>query len=441
MSDDLESQFGGHLRQVARCIEDALSAEGYGSLVVHSGFSRNAFLDDQAYPFRPNPHFAWAVPVTDAPDCLLLWEPGRRPRLLFVSPADFWHLPPRLPEGAWLEAFDVEQHADAAAAWAAIPAASGRVFIGERPPLFPADTFVAVNPDRLLQRLHEARTRKTGYELACLRRATRLGVAGHRAAADAFNGGGSEWDILLAFLRGSGLREQELPYQAIVACDAHAATLHYQAIDRIRPAARHSLLIDAGAQFRGYASDITRTHAAAPGLFRDLVSEMDLAQQSLAAAIRPGVDWRDLHLTAHQLVAEVLKEAGILRIDAAEAVHNGLSDVFLPHGVGHLLGLQTHDVGGFRPGALQDPVPPPPGHGALRLTRILEEGFVVTLEPGLYFIDLKIASARQGPLADAVDWQLVDALRPCGGIRIEDNLVLVAGGAENLTRDAFRFPG
>jgi Xaa-Pro dipeptidase len=441
MTDELDLLFPAHLQRVGGLVESALAAEGYGSLVVHSGFARCAFLDDQAYPFRPNPHFRWAVPVGDAPDCLLVWEPGRRPRLLFVSPADYWHLPPRLPDGAWTACFDVEPHADVSSAWAAIRPASGRAFIGEVPPAFPAESFAAVNPERLLQRLHDGRVRKSAYEIACLRLATRAGVAGHHAAARAFEAGGSEWEILLAFLAGCGQREHELPYQAIVACDAHAATLHYQSVDRSRPAARHSLLIDAGAQFRGYASDITRTHASSPGLFRDLVREMDHAQQSLAAAVRPGVDWRDLHLTAHQLVAEVLKEAGILRIDPDEAVHNGLSDVFLPHGLGHLLGLQTHDVGGFRARPLDEPVPPPEGHRALRLTRILEEGFVVTMEPGLYFIDMKLAGARQGPLSGAIDWQLVDALRPCGGIRIEDNLVVTAGGSENLTRDAFRAPG
>ena len=164
---------------------------------------------------------------------------------------------------------------------------------------------------------------------------------------------------------------------------------------------------------------------------------MEDLQQSLCAAVRPGMDWRDLHLTAHHLVAELLRDAGILRIDPQAAVDTGVSGVFLPHGLGHLLGLQVHDVAGFHPDPDAPPVSPPPGHGALRLTRVLEAGFVVTMEPGLYFIDLLLEQARAGAHAGAIDWETVDRLRPHGGIRIEDNLVVTDSGHENLTRDAF----
>ena len=118
-------------------------------------------------------------------------------------------------------------------------------------------------------------------------------------------------------------------------------------------------------------------------------------------------------------------------------VASGVSGVFLPHGLGHLLGLQVHDVGGFRPTPEADPIPRPEGHPALRLTRKLETGMVVTVEPGVYFIDSLLARLRAGPQAGAVNWTLVANLAACGGIRIEDNVVVTATGHDNLTRTAF----
>jgi Xaa-Pro dipeptidase len=120
-----------------------------------------------------------------------------------------------------------------------------------------------------------------------------------------------------------------------------------------------------------------------------------------------------------------------------EALERGVTRVFLPHGLGHLLGLQVHDVGGFQSSPDVPPQRAPADHPHLRLTRVLETDFVVTMEPGLYFIDQLLEPARNGALHDAIDWLRVDALRPYGGIRVEDDLLVTADGHENLTRQAF----
>jgi Xaa-Pro dipeptidase len=273
--------------------------------------------------------------------------------------------------------------------------------------------------------------------VACLKVATDMGVAGHLAAEDAFREGRSELDIHLAFLAASRQGELDLPYGSIVALNRNAATLHYQLRATEPPRQHHSLLIDAGASCRGYASDITRTFSATSGLFASLVDGMHRLQQELCARVAPGVDWRDLHLAAHELVSQLLRDAGVLRINAADAVERGISSVFLPHGLGHLLGMQVHDVGGFRASADSQPIPRPEGHPALRLTRKLEAGMVVTVEPGVYFIDSLLQQLRAGADARHVDWSLVETLRPCGGIRIEDDVLVTSNGHENLTRAAF----
>ncbi len=117
-------------------------------------------------------------------------------------------------------------------------------------------------------------------------------------------------------------------------------------------------------------------------------------QLALCAGIRAGVDWREVQLRAHALTAAVLREADIILCGPEEAVASGVTRVFLPHGIGHLLGLEVHDVGGFMRSAEGGDIARPDGHPYLRLTRVLEEGFVVTMEPGIYFIDQLLDEAR-----------------------------------------------
>jgi Xaa-Pro dipeptidase len=431
----LESHFNAHLDRVLGAMGASMQVTGADCLVVHAGVERLAFLDDQTYPYRPNPWLAWMAPVLRAPGSLILIRNSNRPILYFVSPVDYWHAPPAVPKESWTSQFEVVSVPDAQSALAALPGGEERVcWLGEPAPPHPGWMH---NPAQMLLELEQLRCRKSPYEVDCLREATRLGVAGHLAAEQAFRAGGSELAIHLAFLGASRQAEAALPYGNIVARNANAATLHYQYQLPDAPAQRHSLLIDAGASCRGYASDITRTYAANPGLFASLIEGMHGLQQQLCARVAPGVDWRELHLAAHLLVSRLLRDAGVLRVSGEDAVAMGISSTFLPHGLGHLLGLQVHDVGGFRASAQSPLIPRPSGHGSLRLTRKLEADMVVTVEPGVYFIDSLLQQLRAGPHAQHVDWSLIETLRPCGGIRIEDDVLVTATGHENLTRAAF----
>ena len=118
-------------------------------------------------------------------------------------------------------------------------------------------------------------------------------------------------------------------------------------------------------------------------------------------------------------------------------VADGISSVFLPHGIGHLLGLEVHDVGAFANSPDGEDIPRPAGHPFLRLTRVLQEGFVVTMEPGIYFIDQLLNAAKADARGSRINWSRVEGLRRFGGIRIEDDLAITRTGCENLTRDAF----
>lgn len=425
--------YGEHLKEVQSRADRALAAGGYDGLITCSGSQVYYYLDDSTYPFRPNPRYrAWLPDGT--PDSFVVYRPGRRPKLVFHQPDDYWFLPPAAPEGYWVGHYDlviVRSPAElrksvGQARWAILgepaPATAG---LGDHDP--PAVTG-PLDYDRAV---------KTAYEIECMALATVAGVRAHRAAEKAFRAGASEYEIHLAYCRAAGAREEELPYNNIIAFDRHAAVLHYQVLDRERPPGVKSFLIDAGAQHAGYACDITRTYAADPGEFLDLIRSVDAAQQKLVDRVRPGIDYRDIHLEAHRSIAGILTTHGIASGSPEAAVESQLTSVFFPHGIGHLLGLMVHDASGFAAGPKGGTREKPEGHPYLRLTRTLEPGFVVTIEPGVYFIDSLLERARADGRGRSINWERVAALRPWGGIRIEDNVVAQPGAPRNLTRQAF----
>ena len=160
-------------------------------------------------------------------------------------------------------------------------------------------------------------------------------------------------------------------------------------------------------------------------------------QRKLCTAVVEGLDYRDLHLRAHADIATILKDFDIIRTSPEDAVASGLSAVFYPHGLGHFLGLQTHDVAGLIADADGTPIPRPDGHPFLRLTRTLEAGNVLTIEPGLYFIEPQQRQWRETGDVAAINWEKVESLAPYGGIRIEDNMLVTGDEPRNLTREAF----
>jgi len=435
----LDGLFAAHLEAVCLRTARALEACGYSALLVHSGSLLPVFQDDRTYPFEVHAPFKVWAPLLDVPDCFLYFEPGRRPLLVFHQPEDYWYKPAALPQGYWTRHFEIRPCRDRDEARRLLPAGlRTTAFLGDPLQELASWGVGDINPPHLIRHLDFPRAVKSPYELACLRQASRLGARGHLAAAKAFSAGASEFEIELAFIAACGQREQDLPYNPIIALNESGAVLHYQVLEKSAPAERHSLLIDAGAEFGGYASDITRTYSHRDADFSALIGRMDGMQQSLCAGVKAGVDWREVHLRAHRLIADVLREADIITCSAEEAAATATTSVFLPHGIGHLLGLEVHDAGGFMRSPDGGDIPRPEGHPFLRLTRVLEEGFAVTMEPGLYFIPQLLAAAQADERARRINWRRVDSLRKFGGIRIEDDLAVTATGCENLTRDAFR---
>ena len=439
----LASLYQDHLREISRRADRALERSGFDALAVHSGAPIIRFLDDQSYPFVVNPHFRAWVPAS-APHSWLFYQPGQRAKVVFYQPSDYWHSTPATPTDHWVEEVDLIVTHEPDAARQHLP--SGRLAaIGEPGTMPDWDwDFTDLNPSLLLASLHYDRAIKTDYEIECMRRATTLGVRGHRAAARAFEAGASEFEIHVAYLQATGTTEAELPYSNIIALNEHAAVLHHTVLDTQAPtgADRRSFLIDAGAAFRGYACDITRTHTTRrDGVYRALIDAVDDLQQELCGRVRAGTDYAEIHLAAHHGIAGILRDAGIVDAKPDEAVETGLSAVFFPHGIGHLIGLQVHDVAGFMVDRQGQQKPAPAGHPYLRLTRRLEPGFVVTIEPGIYFVPLLLEQAQRSDHRTRIDWHVVEQLVPYGGIRIEDDVVCTVEAPENLTRSAFAKSG
>lgn len=432
---DLAVPYAEHLGTLKQRFQSALEVAGFERVVIFSGEPLVRHRDDSVYPFRCEPYFAQWLPLLAAPGSALCFEPGRKPRLLFRQDDDFWHVPPRAPQGFWTEHFEIDivrsgdEVAAALATWRTACAA-----IGDAAPA--SGLFDRYDDAVLLAQLDFDRARKTDYEIGCMARANRIAAAGHKSAGAAFGDGISEFDLNVVFCAETSQRANDLPYNNIVAINEHAAVLHYQHLDRSAPTESSSFLIDAGAAYHGYAADVTRTWHYRKRRFAALIESMESLQQTLCAEVAPGVDFVALNERAHELLAGVLAEHGIVKCSAEEAYALGLTRPFLPHGLGHLLGLQVHDVGGWQRSPDGEQRRPPEAHPFLRLTRQLEPGFAFTIEPGLYFIDSLLGRLDTG-LARHLDTEVIDALRPCGGIRIEDDLVVESTAGRNLTREAF----
>lgn len=438
VADPLMDLYAEHHRRLRALYETILSDRPWAAVVIASGCPVPVFGDDQAHPYRVNARFRQWVPEGDYSHSLIVIRPGVRPLLICYQPQDYWHAIPAPPDGFWADRFDVVCVPTPEDADRALPdRGENWAFLGD--PSSCPDGFLsqALNPPDLTSALDYHRVHKTEFEVECLRRANRVAAAGHLAARSAFGEGASELEIHFAYLSASRQMERELPYPNIVALNAHGSILHYDTLEPDPPAPVRSLLIDAGADYLGYAADITRTHSTSRDEFAGLIELVDTAQRALTSRIAVGVSYVDLHLEMHRLIGTVLADAGLVAMSPESMVEEGVTSAFFPHGLGHHLGLQVHDVGGKLADEHGAWIEQPEGHPFLRNLRPVEQGEVFTVEPGLYFIPRLLDSLRAGPCGRHVSWERVNALRAFGGIRIEDDVHVTADGIENLTRDAF----
>jgi Xaa-Pro aminopeptidase len=283
--------------------------------------------------------------------------------------------------------------------------------------------------------LNRIRRPKDELELSRMRAAEQATSAGFAAVAKLIEPGRTERETQIE-LEAEFFRHgaDGLAFDTIVGGGKNAAVLHFAPSDR--PFGDGELvLIDAGAEVRGYDSDITRTFPVSGSFSPEQAELYALVLRANRAAIglcTPGTEWRDVHRAAGLVLAEGLVAFGLLRGDPESLVDSGAVHVFFPHGVGHMVGLGARDAGEVLPGreSQADAFP------RLRVDLPLEPGYVMTVEPGVYFVralvnDIELRQRHRG----SVDWERAEQMLGFGGIRIEDDVLVTPDGYEVLTAD------
>jgi Xaa-Pro aminopeptidase len=288
---------------------------------------------------------------------------------------------------------------------------------------------------RLRATLNEIRRQKDEVELARMRHAEATTAAGFASLAPLIRPGATERQLQIE-LEASLFRHGAdcLAFDTIVGSGPNSAVLH------ATPTARsiqngELVLVDAGGEYRGYASDVTRTYPASGHFSSDQAELQSLVRRAAGAATErctAGTEFREVHRTAALVVAEGLVEFGLLHGKGESLVELGAQAVFFPHGVGHLLGLGVRDAGEVLPGRER----PKDEFPRLRIDLPLQPGYVVTIEPGIYFVPALVNDQTlRERYGQAVDWQRAEQMLGFGGIRIESNVLVTESQPEVLTNN------
>jgi Xaa-Pro dipeptidase len=434
-----ENLYTQHIAALARRTDDVLEQNRIDSLLLHSGNETHYFGDDRGIPFQSYGHFCHWLPL-NTPDQFIWLRSGQKPTYLQVIPCDFWHEHninfPELLETGISNQFLVKTVSSSEQVFQAIER-KNCAYLG------PDSEFAAangidkknINPREIITYFDFYRGIKTEYEIENLREANRIALLGHESSRQSFLEGKSEYEIHFAFLKACNQLENESPYTNIVALNEKAAILHYQNKRKQRLEHSSVLLIDAGAKIHGYGSDITRTWSSSscPVLFSNLINSITAIKDEIVSKVKPRINYQALHQTSLKLIANLLKESQICSGSLDEIIEKKIANLFMPHGIGHLLGIQVHDVAGHQQNTKGTALRPPADSPMLRCTRDLVPNMTFTIEPGLYFIPVILEQERKTDRGKNINWSLIDELTPFGGIRIEDNVRVTETGFENLT--------
>jgi Xaa-Pro dipeptidase len=270
----------------------------------------------------------------------------------------------------------------------------------------------------LKEAIEECRVVKDDYEIALIREANEISTIAHSAVLKAVKTAKNERELEAIFIERSiahGSREQA--YHSIVASGTNAATLHYQKNNEDL-AGRSNLLLDAGAEYRCYASDITRTFPINGAFSKESRAIYEIVlkmQMECTEMLKEGVVWDDVHVRAHEIAIDGLLDLGIFKGSKKEILEKRTSVAFFPHGLGHYLGMDTHDTGGHPNYADSDSM-----FRYLRVRGRLPAGSVITVEPGIYFCRFIIEPYLKDPVHQKfIDEKVLDQYWDVGGVRIE----------------------
>ncbi|KAI9826314.1 MAG: hypothetical protein M1832_000231 [Thelocarpon impressellum] len=421
-----------HAKRVAAHLQGKNSQAAKGLIYLEGQVTRLIEDNDEPQPFRQRRHFYY-LSGCNVPDCALTYDLGTSELTLFIPPVDpddvIWSGLPLSAEEA-RERYDVDHVLYTDGVDAALNK-NTLVFAieGQASKLPPS---VKAELEAVKSAIDASRVVKDDYEVALTRKANETTALAHTAVLEAVKNASNERELEALFLQrciAAGSREQA--YHSIVAAGESAATLHYTP-NNATLEGKLNLLLDAGAEFGCYASDVTRTFpiggkfTAESRAIYDVVLKM---QEECFPLLKASVAWEEVHVKAHRVAIQGLLELGILKGDAQEIFDSRTSVAFFPHGLGHYLGMDTHDVGG-NPNYKD-------GDSMFRYLRIrgrLPAGSIVTVEPGIYFCRFIIEPYLKEPKhSKHIDSARLEQFWSVGGVRIEDNVLITEGEPENLT--------
>lgn len=287
----------------------------------------------------------------------------------------------------------------------------------------------------------ECRVIKTELELQVLRYANKVSSDAHIAVMKAIRPGMKEYQCEAVFLYNTyyhgGCRH--VSYTCICGSGDNGSVLHYGHASAPNDKVINDgdmCLYDMGAEYYCFSSDITCSFPA-NGKFtpkqKAVYNSVLAASRAVLTAVKPGVSWVDMHLLANRVMLEGMKESGLLQGNVDDMMKANLAATFQPHGLGHFLGLDVHDVGGYLEG--HPARPEPAGLKSLRTARCLQAGMVLTVEPGCYFIDRLMDKALNDPeLSKFLVKEELEQYRGFGGVRIEDDIIVTETGVELMTK-------
>lgn len=438
------------LRERRRRVEAAWSDGDFdGPVLIPASLPIPIDGTDQFHEFHAHPEFQYLSGVAE-PGAALAWEPGEGWTLfapsLSVEDLVWMSAPPSADELGAVTGVARSVDRSELSGWLESRRGRGMALLGSRDVELRAteygvESWAALEAvvdegatDRLGKALAELRRAKDAVELDRMTRAVDAAVYGHLAAQRLARHGLTERELQIEmeaeFFRRGGARTA---YGSIVGSGPNSAILHGTPGERVMSDGE-LVLIDAGAEVEGYASDVTRTFpvsAEFTGIQRELYNFVLAAQQEAIAAAGPGVEYKSMHMQASMTIAQGLVDVGVLRGSPDDLVTADAHALFFPHGLGHMLGLSTHDCGGYLEGRVPEDRF---GLAYLRADLPLAPGYVVTIEPGIYFVPALLTDpARRERYVEMVDWEVVDGLLDFGGIRIEDDVLITPGGCDVMS--------
>lgn len=426
--------FQKHLHNKLKASYEAMDYYGFSNLLIFAGEPAFHFKDDTRQSFKTNPYFNLFCPLQTQGHLIQLTH-KKPPKLYYYHPHDHWGAWQSFYKSFWTESFEVIEYKDFEDIRKYLLNLKATTVISAPHPFLESLGY-SLNDERLISWINWARTIKSDYEIDCLREANHIASKGHKAVRSHFfqKDDASEFDLNLVFLKATQEESECLPYKPIIAFDNNASILHYE--NKKFHKKSKLLLIDAGCSFHGYASDITRTYLKNDGhkTFKDLLLKLQEIQSSLCSKVKAELSFLMLFHESQKLIAKALYELQILNAPVFEDEKTLFKVVsyFYPHSLGHMLGLQVHDVGGKQSNEFGQITKSSLSH--LRAELVLKSKHVVTIEPGIYFNKFLMKKLKDSAESKYVNWPLVEELIPLGGMRIEDDVLVKKAGFENLTR-------